>query len=29
MFIQIQKEISAERPDYQITEDDLWQNAAP
>ncbi len=29
MFIQIQKEINAERPDYEITEDDLWQNAAP
>jgi hypothetical protein len=28
-FIQIQKEISAERPDYEITEDDLWQNAPP
>jgi HD superfamily phosphodiesterase len=29
MFIQIQKEINAERPDYEITEDDLWQNAPP
>ena len=29
MFIRIQKEINAERPDYEITEDDLWQNAAP
>ena len=29
MFIQIQKEINTERPDYEITEDDLWQNAAP
>jgi hypothetical protein len=29
MFIQIQKEINAERPDYEITEDDLWQKAVP
>lgn len=29
MFLQIRKEISEERPDYEITEDDLWQNAPP
>lgn len=29
MFLQVQKEIIEERPDYKITEDDLWQNAPP
>ena len=29
MFLQIRKEITEERPDYEITEDDLWQNAVP
>ena len=29
MFLQIRKEITTERPDYEITEDDLWQNAPP
>jgi hypothetical protein len=29
MFIQIQKEINTERPDYEIVEDDLWQGAPP
>ena len=29
MFLQVQKEINEERPDYEITEDDLWQNDAP
>jgi hypothetical protein len=29
MFLQIRKEITEERPDYEITEDDLWQNAPP
>ena len=29
MFVQVKKEITEERPDYNITEDDLWQNAPP
>jgi hypothetical protein len=29
MFLLIRKEITEERPDYEITEDDLWQNAPP
>ena len=29
MFLQIRKEITEERPDYEITEDDRWQNAPP
>ena len=29
MFLQIRKEITEERPDYEISEDDLWQNAPP
>jgi hypothetical protein len=29
MFLQIRKEITAERPDYEIAEDDLWRNAPP
>jgi HD superfamily phosphodiesterase len=29
MFLQIRKEITIERPDFEITEDDLWQNSAP
>ena len=29
MFLQIRKEITAERPDYEISEDDLWQNTPP
>lgn len=29
MFLQIRKEITEDRPDYDITEDDLWQNAPP
>jgi hypothetical protein len=29
MFLQIRQEITAERPDYEITEDDLWQDAPP
>lgn len=29
IFLQIKKEITEERPDYTITEDDLWQDAPP
>ncbi len=29
MFLQIRKEITEERPDYEITEDDLWRGGAP
>jgi hypothetical protein len=29
MFLQIRKEITEDRPDYEVTEDDLWQNASP
>ena len=29
MFLQIRKEITEERPDYEITEDDLWRNSPP
>ncbi len=29
IFLQIQKEITVGRPDYDITEDDLWQNSPP
>ena len=29
MFLQIHKEITEERPDYEITEDDLWQSVPP
>ena len=29
MFQKIRKEITEERPDYEITEDDLWQSAPP
>lgn len=29
MFLQVRKEIIEERPDYEITEDDLWQSAPP
>ena len=29
MFLQIRKEISEKRPDYAITEANLWQNAPP
>jgi hypothetical protein len=29
MFFQIRKEITGERPDYEVTEDDLWQNTPP
>jgi len=29
MFLQIRKEITEERPDYEITEDDLWQSLPP
>jgi hypothetical protein len=29
MFLQIRKEITEERPDYEIAEEDLWQNAPP
>jgi len=29
MFLQIQKEINVERPDFEITEGDLWQSASP
>lgn len=29
MFFQIRKEITEDRPDYEISEDDLWQNAPP
>jgi hypothetical protein len=29
IFLQIRREITEERPDYEITEDDLWQNVAP
>jgi hypothetical protein len=29
MFLQVRKEITEDRPDYEITEEDLWQNAPP
>ena len=29
IFLQVRKEIAEERPDYEVTEDDLWQNAPP
>ena len=29
MFLQIRKEITEERPDYEITENDLWQHSPP
>lgn len=29
MFLQIRKEITLDRPDLEITEDDLWQDAPP
>jgi hypothetical protein len=29
MFLQIRKEITEDRPDYEISEDDLWRNAPP
>jgi hypothetical protein len=29
MFLQVRKEINEDRPDYEITEDDLWQDAPP
>ena len=29
MFFQVRKEITEDRPDYEINEDDLWQNAPP
>jgi HD superfamily phosphodiesterase len=29
IFQQVSKEITEERPDYEITEADLWQNSAP
>jgi hypothetical protein len=29
IFLQVRKEITEERPDYEITEDDLWQNTPP
>ena len=29
LFLQIRNEITAERPDYEITEVDLWQDAPP
>jgi hypothetical protein len=29
MFLQVHKEITEDRPDYEISEDDLWQNAPP
>ena len=29
MFLQVRREITEDRPDYEITEDDLWRNAPP
>ncbi len=29
LFLQVRKEITEDRPDYEITEDDLWQNTPP
>jgi uncharacterized protein len=29
MFLQIRREITEERPDYEITEDDLWRDVPP
>ena len=29
LFLQVRKEITEDRPDYEITEDDLWQNSPP
>jgi len=29
MFHRIRQETDEERPDYKITEDDLWQNGPP
>ena len=29
MFFEVRKEITEDRPDYEIIEDDLWQNAPP
>ena len=29
MFLQIRREITEKRPDYEITEDDLWRNSPP
>jgi hypothetical protein len=29
LFLQVRKEITEDRPDYEITEDDLWQNVPP
>ena len=29
MFHRVRKETAEERPDYKITEDDLWQNGSP
>ena len=29
MFLQVRKEITEDRPDYEISEDDLWQHAPP
>ena len=29
MFLEVRKEITEDRPDYEITEDDLWQRVPP
>ena len=29
MFLEVRKEITEDRPDYEISEDDLWQNIPP
>jgi hypothetical protein len=29
MFLKVREEITEDRPDYEIIEDDLWQNAPP
>ena len=29
LFFQVREEITQDRPDYEITEDDLWQNTPP
>ena len=29
MFLQVRKEITEDRPDYEVSEDDLWRNAPP
>ena len=29
MFLQVHKEITEDRPDYEVSEDDLWRNGPP